>query len=149
MSLRALLDINLLVALFDPDHVHHDAAHGWFEDHRASGWATCPVTENGLVRVVCQAAAGESFARPMQLVERLRAFRASGDHEFWPDAVSLTDKTLFNPSLIRGHRQLTDIYLLGLAFKMGGCLVTFDSSIPRESVRGIRRETLQVISQSS
>ena len=58
MSQVALLDVNLLVALFDPDHIHHDLAHDWFEDHHRSGWATCPVTENGFVRVLANPAYG-------------------------------------------------------------------------------------------
>jgi predicted nucleic acid-binding protein len=59
----ALLDVNFLVALFDPDHIHHDAAHDWFADERAHGWATCPLTENGLVRVVTNAAYGAAPIR--------------------------------------------------------------------------------------
>jgi hypothetical protein len=141
----ALLDINLLVALFDPDHIHHEIAHDWFADHRANGWATCPVTENGFVRVTANPAYGGPVHRVAQLVERLRTFCASGHHHFWPDAVSLTDEMLFNPTFIRGHRQVTDIYLLGLAFRMKGRLATFDRTIPLESVRGITRDTLQIV----
>ena len=54
----ALLDVNVLVALFDPDHVHHDLAHDWFADHRSRGWATCPITENGVIRVLANPAYG-------------------------------------------------------------------------------------------
>ena len=136
MSRVALLDVNVLVALFDPDHIHHDLAHDWFVDHRAQGWATCPLTENGFVRVLASPTYGSVVARPAELVDRLRRFCGSGQHQFWPDAVSLTDETLFNPAFMAGHRQVTDIYLLGLAKKKGGCLATFDRTVPLKAVRG-------------
>ena len=148
MSVPALLDVNLLIALFDPDHVHHEAAHDWFEDHRQYGWASCAVTENGFVRVLAQVVEDAPLTRPAALVERLRAFQTSGGHRFWPAAVSLTDARLFNPAMIRGHRQVTDIYLLGLAQAMGGSLATFDRTIPLEAVVGATRETLQVIARA-
>lgn len=72
-------------------------------------------------------------------------FRASDDHRFWPDAVSLFDDRLFNTTLIRGHRQVTDIYLLGLARRSGGALATFDKSIPLVSGRGATRAHLLLI----
>jgi uncharacterized protein len=146
VSRIALLDVNLLVALFDPDHVHHELAHDWFADGHATGWATCPVTENGCVRVLSNPGYGAVVSRPLDLVGRLRAFCASEHHRFWPDAVSLCDETIFNQALIRGHRQLTDIYLLGLAVRMQGCLATFDATIPLGAVVGATRETLQVVS---
>jgi hypothetical protein len=148
VSRPALLDVNLLVALFDPDHVHHDLAHDWFADHRAGGWATCPVTENGLVRVLANPHYGAALTRPLELMERLRRFCASGQHAFWPATLSLRDEELFKPAFIRGHRQLTDVYLLGLAVKMGGCLATFDRTIPLGAVAGATREALQVVSSA-
>ena len=145
MSVPALLDVNVLVALFDPDHVHHETAHDWFEDHRQFGWATCGITENGFVRVAAHVVEDAPLTRPPALVERLRTFQKSGGHRFWPDAVSLTDPRTFNPAMIRGHRQVTDVYLLGLALTLGGCLATFDGTIPLEAVVGATRETLQII----
>jgi toxin-antitoxin system PIN domain toxin len=145
MSLPALLDVNVLVALFDPDHVHHETAHDWFEDHRQFGWATCGVTENGFVRVLARVVDDATVTRPAELVDRLRAFQKSGGHRFWSDTVSLVDARLFNPAMIRGHRQVTDIYLLGLAKARGGCLATFDRTIPVDAVVGATTETLQII----
>ena len=145
MSAVALLDVNVLVALFDPDHVHHELAHDWFAEQRANGWATCALTENGLVRVLCHAKYGAVVNRPDEIVGRLRAFCGSGHHVFWPDTVSLRDERLFNPSLIRGHRQVSDIYLLGLATKMSGALATFNRSISAGAVVGASRQTLAVI----
>ncbi len=145
MSRVSLLDVNVLVALFDPDHVHHELAHDWFDDHRADGWATCPCTENGFVRVLTNPSYATPAHRPEDIVERLRAFRASGKHHFWPDAVSLSDAKVFKPAYIRGHRQVTDIYLLGLAHHAEGRLATFDRSIPLSAVAGATRTTIQVI----
>ena len=145
MSRIALLDVNVLVALFDPDHLHHEVAHDWFEENRTSGWATCPLTENGFVRVLGNLARSGEFVPIPELVDRLRTFRASGHHEFWPDAISLCDERLFDLSLARGHRQLTDVYLLGLAVKRHGLLVTFDQKVPLGAVKGARRDTLEVV----
>lgn len=141
----ALLDVNVLVALFDGDHVHHELAHDWFADNRASGWATCPLTENGLIRVVANPRYGAVLSSLPDLVERLRRFRGSGHHDFWTDTVSLADETLFAPGYVRGHGQVTDIYLLGLALKQGGRLVTFDRTIPLGAVLGATPDTLSVI----
>jgi toxin-antitoxin system PIN domain toxin len=141
----ALLDVNVLVALFDPAHVHHELAHDWFEDHRAQGWATCPLTENGIVRLLTNPKYVAPAHRPDDIVDRLRAFRGSGHHHFWPDAVSLADARVFNPSFIRGHRQVTDIYLLGLAKHARGCLATFDRTIPLGAVMGASKAIVQVI----
>jgi len=146
VSLVALLDVNLLVALFDPDHIHHDLAHDWFEDHRQHGWATCPVTENGFVRVLSNPAYGATTTRPVELVERLTQFCSTKHHVFWADVVSLSDTAVFNSSMIRGHRQVTDVYLLGLAKRMGGCLATFDRTIPLGAVAGATRSTLAIVS---
>lgn len=140
-----LLDVNVLVALFDPDHVHHDLAHDWFAECGRAAWATCPVTENGFVRVLANPSYGATVSRASEVVERLRIFCGTGGHSFWPDEVSLTDTSLFDPAMLRGHRQLTDIYLLGLATRRRGRLATFDRSIPLKAVRGATRATLQVI----
>ena len=145
MSAVALLDVNVLIALFDPDHIHHDLAHDWFADHRDAGWATCPITENGLVRVLAHPRYGAEVSGVPDLIERLRTFRASGHHQFWPDQVSLCDGKLVKAASARGHAHVTDIYLVGLAVRKGGRLATFDRTIPIGCVRGATKETLQVI----
>jgi len=145
VSLVALLDVNLLVALFDPDHIHHDLAHTSFEVHHRNS-DTCAATENGSVRVLTNPAYGATVRRPTGLVEPLGQFCSTKHHVFWADAVSLSDKRIFNRSMIRGHRQVTDVYLLGLAKKMGGCLATFDRTIPLGAVNGATRSTLAVVS---
>lgn len=147
MTRPALLDVNVLVALFDAGHVHHEAAHDWFGDNRKHGWATCPITENGFVRVLANPQSGVTERAPA-IVESLRHFCASGHHQFWPEDLSLRDE-LFDLSVAQGHRQLTDIYLLGLAAQMGGVLATFDRSIPVRAVRTASAGTLVVIGAGS
>ena len=145
MTRPALLDVNVLVALFDPDHVHHELAHDWFADNRDRGWATCPVTENGFVRVLAHPAYGSRIAVASELIPRLRAFCQSKGHQFWPDTISLRDRKLFDPAGLVGYRQLTDVYLLGLAQAHRGTLATFDRSIPVRALVGGRRDLLEVI----
>ena len=123
MSGAALPDVNVLIALFDPGPVHHEAAHDWFSDHAAGGWATCPLTQAGFIRVL--SALGAPDLRPVTLANHLKKFCASRQHEFWPKSIQLTDTSLFDLSFAT-HRNLTDIYLLGLARANGGRLVTFD-----------------------
>lgn len=144
MTAPALLDVNVLVALFDPHHIHHDAAHDWFAENRDFGWATCPITESGFVRVISNPAYGVGGERASTAIERLRAFCSSGGHQFWRDALSLQDD-VFDLSRA-SSRQLTDVYLLGLAVNRKGRLATFDRSIPVAAIRGAGRETLAVIS---
>lgn len=146
MSTVALLDVNVLVALFDPDHVHHEAAHDWFAEEGKAGWATCPVTESGFVRVLSSPQYRGIVTRAADLADRLRRFCTAGGHVFWCDEVSLLDRSMFDLALVAGPRQLTDVYLLGLACKRGGRLATFDRNIPFQAVRGATSTSLDVIS---
>lgn len=141
----ALLDVNVLVALFDPDHVHHEASHDWFADHGGTGWATCPITEAGFVRVLSNPQYGGTLHRPQDLVDRLARFCRTSRHSFWPADVSLRDPALFDLGRGGGYRQLTDIYLLGLAVSRQGHLATFDRTIPTKAVRGASPASLRVI----
>jgi uncharacterized protein len=145
VSRVALLDVNLLVALFDPDHVHHELAHDWFADDGRHAWATCPMTENGFVRVLSNPAYGGPMARVPDLIGRLRRFCASGGHVFWHESLSLQDDAVFDTRMATGHRQLTDVYLLGLAHARGGRLATFDRSIPLRAVRSASVRDVVVI----
>src|SRR5580765_227728 len=126
----ALLDVSVLVALFNPGHDHHEAAHDWFADNQGSGWATCPLTENGLLRVLGNSKRAGQFMALPDLTGYLRRFCEAAEHQFWPDDVSLRDQHLFNMDVIRGHQQLTDVYLLALAAKRRGRLATFDQHVP-------------------
>ena len=145
MSRIALLDVNVLVALFDPDHVHHNLAHDWFADQRSAGWATCPLTENGLVRVLWSPRFREAGLAIADISRRLHALKTTGRHTFWADDVSLTDERLFKPMRMRGHRQITDVYLAGLAQANSGHLATLDRSIPVAAIVDASPDLLQII----
>ena len=137
----ALLDVNALIALHDPDHVHHAAAVDWFTQHHRAGWATCALTQNGCVRVLCQ----PSYPKPVPLqtaMDMLARSAAHTYHHYWPCDISLLDATRFEHAHIHGHRQLTDLYLLALAVKNKGRLVTFDARIPLSAVRGAKAHHL-------
>jgi toxin-antitoxin system PIN domain toxin len=138
-----LLDVNVLIALFSERHVHYRATHDWFAAAKDDGWATCPLTENGFVRVMRQ-------RRPTwpvgEFVRLLRRFCSDRHHQFWPDTLSLTDTTVFEPAEINGPQQITDVYLLALAVKKSAALATIDRSIPLGAVRGASDANLLVIS---
>ena len=142
---RALLDVNVLVALHDPAHPNHEDAHRWFGRNRKRGWATCPITVNGCVRVLSNPAYPTVAATPAEAASRLRILCAGPDHEFWSDSVSLLDESLFRLQAIMGYRQITDIYLLGLAVRHSGKLATFDRSIPLKAVVGASGARLELI----
>lgn len=141
----SLLDVNVLVALFDPNHIHHEASHDWFGRSRADGWATCPLTENGLVRVLSNPAYARAPEPPGSILGRLDAFCGSGGHVFWPDEISLRDARLCNRASRLSHQSVTDVYLLALARHRGGRLATFDRSIPLAAVVGAEPGHLAVI----
>ena len=146
MTSVSLLDVNVLVALFDVDHIHHELAHDWFADHRAEGWASCPLTENAFLRILSNPAYGPRFTTPAELRQLMKRLRDSGYHEFWPDDISLVDEDLLRPEHMHGPQQLSDVYLLALAVWRGGRLVTFDQKIPLAAVKGAAREHLEVVS---
>lgn len=146
MSVVTLLDVNVLLALFAARHIHHELAHDWFEEQRPHGWATCPLTENSFIRLMSQPTRGSAPYRPVEVAETLRTFCLSSGHQFWPASLSIRDEGVFNPSLVRGHQQVTDTYLLALAKLNGGSLATFDRGVQLGSVKGATKANLQVIS---
>ena len=134
--MRALLDVNVVIALFDPDHSLHDRAHDWWAANTKRGWASCPLTENAVVRIMANPTYSKrSRFAPGDLILRLRTFVANTDHEFWPDDLSLLDAGIFAANHIHNSRQLTDFYLLALAARHDAKLVTFDTAIPISAVR--------------
>ena len=142
--MRALLDVNVLIALLDADHSLHSGATEWFGTHGKDGWASCPITQNGCVRVM--SSPSYPHALPVRaVVERLAGAASHKLHELWADVVSLLDPTVVDPARIHGPRQLTDIYLLALAVFHGGRLVTFDKSIALEAVPKAQKKNLMVI----
>jgi toxin-antitoxin system PIN domain toxin len=140
----ALLDANLLIALFDAAHVQHQASHRWFSQNRSQGWATCPLTQNACIRILSQPAYPGRLPLA-DVARRLRQATAAADHQFWPDAIGPCDSSLFDHSRILTPKHLTDVYLLALAVRSGGRLVTWDRSIPKAAVRGALPEHLLVL----
>ena len=139
--MRSLLDVNVLIALLDADHALHKSAIQWFEVHARDGWASCPITQNGCVRIMSHP--GYPNALPVQAVIRRLAEAAENKlHAFWPDDASLLDPQVANAERIHGPRQLTDLYLLALAVRHRGRFVTFDQSVPREAIRGAEKRHL-------
>jgi toxin-antitoxin system PIN domain toxin len=141
----ALLDVNVLVALFDPAHPHHESAHRWFGRNRRFGWATCPMTINGCIRILSNPAYPTVEATPAEVAGSLRTFCSTKDHHFWEDSVSLLDESLCRPSMIRTHQMITDAYLLALAVRNHGQLATFDRHIPAKAVPGAGHGNLVLI----
>ena len=130
-----LLDVNALIALISPGHVHHGSIHDWFIRKSFQGWATCAITENGAIRVLSQPVFAKGLRRPIQVIELLEEWKQSDRHHFFPDEVSLTDDSLFHADRIASHKHVTDAYLLGLAAKHGAKLVSFDRTLPWQAIR--------------
>lgn len=135
--MRALLDVSVLMALLDTAHVHHMRARTWLQAHIEAGWASCPLTQNGCIRILSQSSYPGSEP-PAHVASRLRTATETPWHEFWPDDVSLLDPQSIEWPHVLGSRQLTDVYLLSLAVHRSGCLVTFDRSVSTASVKSAR-----------
>ena len=136
---RALLDVNVFIALIDDCHPHHELAQRWAAQH-TQGFATCPLVQNGVLRIMANPKynslnSTNPFDYP-SLFTTLKNSLNEVDHAFWSDNLSLLDANYFQHDNIHSHKQLTDIYLLGLAVEHGGCLVTFDRHIALSQVRG-------------
>lgn len=124
-----LLDTNFLIALLWPSHEQHDLAVKWFTRHRARGWATCPLTQAGFVRIVSNPAFSRDAVQPREAIQVLSANTAAKDHAFWRDEFPVADAVAFAGVRLMGHQQVADAYLLGLAIRRGGVLATLDQRI--------------------
>ena len=129
-----LLDVNVLIALVDPAHVQHEPAHEWFARVGHRSWATCAITQNGLLRIIGHPRYPNSPGNPGALLPMLRRLCAHPGHDFWPD-----DITILDSERIAGHHltqpgQVTDTYLLALAVQHGGRLATFDRKLVAATV---------------
>jgi toxin-antitoxin system PIN domain toxin len=139
-----LLDISVLIALLDRDHAAHARAEQWVASHLEQRWATCPITENGYVRIVSQ----PSYPNPISValaVSTLQGAAATPHHEFWPCDVSISDSAAFAGAAILGSSQVTDVYLLALAARHGGRLVTLDRQVGTAAVPDAGADNLVVI----
>jgi toxin-antitoxin system PIN domain toxin len=132
-----LLDINLLLALMDPMHVHHEPSHEWFAENGQQAWATCPLTENGFIRIAGHPNYPNRPGDTSAIFSILRQLCEAAGHHFWPEDLSILD--ILTPDSIITHNQITDIYLLGLAVHNKGKLATLDRRIPAEVLRGGRQ----------
>lgn len=133
---RYLLDVNVLIALIDPAHVQHDRAHDWFAAKGKKAWSTCPLTENGVLRIVGNTRYPNSPGTPAAVAELVAILRSLGGHEFWPDDVTLFDSKRIDSTRLLDSAQVTDSYLLALARAHGGQLATFDRRLVTDAVTG-------------
>lgn len=142
--MRALLDVNVLVALLDAGHVHHAAASHWLDRNLEAGWASCPLTQSGCLRVMSL----ESYPRsqPVAAVAaRLREATSTPHHEFWPDEFSMLDNTRIDHDWLLRPEDVMNGYLLALAVKRGGVYVRLDAGVDLNLVRGAQPRHLLVI----
>lgn len=126
-----LPDVNVLVALLDPAHIHHQTAKDWFAQAQRTGWATCSLTESGFVRVLTSTGHNDQRIKPFAASEFLRVFLANhaATHHFFPDDVRILDTIRYDLRHLQGHKQVTDLHLLGLCQQNGLRFVTFDNAI--------------------
>jgi toxin-antitoxin system PIN domain toxin len=129
-----LLDVNVLIALIDPGHVQHERAHDWFASSGQEAWATCPLTENGVLRIVGHARYPNSPGTPAAVAELMTELRALAGHEFWPDDITLFDRRQIDTARLLESAQVTDSYLLALARRHSGKLATFDRRLVTSAV---------------
>ena len=132
-----LPDVNLLLALSDPMHIHHESAHRWFAAKGQQAWATCPLTENGFVRIAGHPNYPNRPGDVTAVLAILRQFCETPGHHFWTEDISILE--ILEPNAIITHAQITDVYLLGLAVHKRGKLATLDQRIPVNAVRGGRK----------
>jgi uncharacterized protein len=123
--------VNVLVALAWPNHVHHETAHRWFAARQRTkeGWATCPITQSGFVRVSSNARVVPQARSPLEAIQLLERMVALPGHEFWTDDVSIVSSKHVAREKLMGHGQVTDAHLLALAITRHGVLATFDAGV--------------------
>ena len=142
--MRALLDVNVLIALLDENHHNHTAVSNWLTNHIEEGWASCPLTQNGCVRILSQPGYPNTVDIA-EAVKRLHVAVSTPYHQFVADDISLLDDAMVDGGHLSGPGQITDVYLLALAVTHGACLVTLDKYIPLGTVREAREESLIII----
>ncbi len=143
--MRALLDVNVLIALLDGSHIHHGLVTDWLVSHIDEGWASSPITQNGCIRILSQ----PGYPNPVpaaQVAERLTEATQHPSHAFWADSISLLHPGILIWNRILSSRQVSDAYLLALAVQQGGRFVTLDRGIPLDAVGVALPEHLLVVS---
>jgi toxin-antitoxin system PIN domain toxin len=141
-----LFDVNVLIAIADPSHVFHEAVHAWLADATDQTWASCPITENGMIRVLSQPAYRGGTRTPAEAIATLRRMKEARPwrHVFWSEDFSITDKRVVHSERIAGPKQVTDVYLAAMALRRGGRLVTFDSGVAWQTIKGGSKELIEV-----
>lgn len=132
-----LLDVNLLIALAWPEHTAHERASRWFGRHAREGWATCPMTQTALVRILSNPAFSERALTPSGALQVLSRNVEVPEHQFWSDSISVPDATERMATALTGHQQITDAYLVGLAIRNRGRLATMDRGIAQFAPAGV------------
>jgi len=146
--MRALFDVNMLIALFDPDHLFHEKAHDWWSQNRNLGWASCTLTENGLIRILSNPKySPERPFTPVEILEKLQMYIHQSDHVLLLESSSLLDQTLYKIQAQCRSAEITDIFLLGLAVRNQMRLVTFDRGISLKYVKEATTDHLVVLSK--
>lgn len=140
-----LPDVNVLVALAWPNHVHHQAARQWFDDHHRDGWATCPLTESGFVRVSANRRVMPIATTPPQAIRLLSEMTGLEGHTFWTDETSIARSRWIAAEMLVGHGQVTDAHILAVTLSHGGRLVTFDGGIAEILPAGASKDVLLVL----
>lgn len=141
-----LLDVNVVIALLDPQHIHHDIAHEWFAAEGSASWATCPLTENAVIRILSQPSYPNAVPSPTAAIDLLRELCSLDGHEFWFDSVSLLDRSVVDAESLLSHGRVTDTYLLALAASRDGILATFDRRITTNAVPDRRQSVRFLVS---
>lgn len=127
--MTSLPDVNVLIALAWPNHVHHAAAWAWFEVQQEEGWATCPLTEAGFVRVSCNPSVVHHTVTPLDAIGVLERLTQLGSHRFWPLDQSIVRLPDSLGVRLQGYRQITDAVLLAAAIQRHGQLATLDGGL--------------------
>lgn len=144
--MRALLDTSVLIALLDASHIHHELAAQWLSANASNGWASCPITLNGCIRILAQPSYPNRLPMHTVALGLARAMQHP-QHEFWADEVNPVSSSPINWSHLVRPAQLTDAYLLALAVQREGCLVTLDKGIALACVQAATPAHLMVLGQ--
>lgn len=135
--MTALLDVNVLIALGWPNHVHHATARAWFARNSEKGWATTPITETGFVRISSNRTVMRVSTTPAIAIAQLAALTALRGHTFWPDDVPMVVGADGDTTVVTSHRQVTDRHLIAVAVRYGGRLITFDAALADSAAGGV------------
>ena len=142
--MRALLDVNVLIALLDENHTHHHTALAWLAENIRLGWASCPITQNGCIRILCQPQYPNTL-NVSDALDRLHKATSTRHHLFVADDLSILDTTAIDRNRLLSARQVTDVYLLALAVEHGLRFVTLDRTVAAAAVPNASGGSLVVL----